>query len=836
MFTRIYKIDVKKLNDYMHSPESKTVHKNVQGNDNQLSNRAILGKLLKTVRNGECVVMFQHYDNFTTNQLPKLGITHGRVKPVDHYTCAFACLPKDVRSLALFKDYVVFDMSKCYHRIALGLTKDDRCKEVLTEFLSNGAEKMRMIAEFYDVEEAVVKTWFHAFSNGKQKANWLRENDLSSTHEFIDEWINVQTKITDDLCAMYADALLALGCKSKLRSYVMMSEESKAREAMEAHFGIGLGPPMHDGISVLKHGIGSVEDLADQLTQIVSETLGYEMVVDHEPIQQPRVTNMCTFSRDDFISNYRPLYDTYDEYKESLDAFLQWCQRHFVCMTKMDNDVVVEIEYKPGTEQLHRHIMRTVPKTKSTHPGMLIVTKVLKIQRQDRDGKVVMDENGKPLFAYKPDNYTPLLDWYLSNDQRREADRVGVYFTDRTARMHPRDLNVFAGLPFDDRYASECKELESKPFKDPFDSEPDWHELEGLDFLLWHLKYNLHDGDSTSFEYCIRLDAYAMQFRKKPGVLVLYTGVQGTGKTAVFGTNEGGPGIYPRMYGDSAQQYNNVDTLLKNFNADSMGKLYCVLEEANPGGNTRNNNQLKDIITGGTQRIEKKGIDPFTVDDARMFKALSQDVPFKIEQGDRRYVVNRTRDTYSPSGVLAGMITQEQLCEFGAKLDRIKSDDEVTYEFFRLLMSMDLSEFDKTALPMTDAKKQAQQETGCRVEMWLRLVYEMEIEYHECTAFAFSDDKVCMPIEADESATVVGHAPRRMALLYERFNYWHTRALPGTYIRPNNENAFAQVMNKHERFVSKIKKRAHNVYVLHTKADGRTKAWFEEDEQNDEDV
>ena len=126
---------------------------------------------------------------------------------------------------------------------------------------------------------------------------------------------------------------------------------------------------------------------------------------------------------------------------------------------------------------------------------------------------------------------------------------------------------------------------------------------------MWHMKFNLHDGDAVAFAYTMQLLSFSLQYRIKSGVLILFTGVQGTGKTAVFGCNESGPGVYMRIYGDCAMQINDIDTLMKDFNADSMGKLYCLLEEANPGNNTRNNNKLKDIITGGRQRIERKSID-----------------------------------------------------------------------------------------------------------------------------------------------------------------------------------------------------------------------------------
>ena len=117
---------------------------------------------------------------------------------------------------------------------------------------------------------------------------------------------------------------------------------------------------------------------------------------------------------------------------------------------------------------------------------------------------------------------------------------------------------------------------------------------------MWHMKYNLHDGDAVAFAYTIQLLAYSLQCRIKASVLVLFMGVQGTGKTAVFGQNEGGLGVYMRIYGDCGMQYNNIDALLKDSNADAMGKLHCLLEEASPGKNhgkntNNNNNQLKII-------------------------------------------------------------------------------------------------------------------------------------------------------------------------------------------------------------------------------------------------
>ena len=159
-------------------------------------------------------------------KLGECGLTHSRVYPVNHYTCAFACLPLHLRVLALHRDDYAFDLSKCFYYIALGPTKNEESKRVLTEFLTSGGEQMKQIAEFYGKDLETVKTWFHAFSNCKHKKNWLKENELESTHEFIDRWIAVQNSLADEFCKLSPRAFKALGRqKPTLRSYLNQCEK-----------------------------------------------------------------------------------------------------------------------------------------------------------------------------------------------------------------------------------------------------------------------------------------------------------------------------------------------------------------------------------------------------------------------------------------------------------------------------------------------------------------------------------------------------------------------------------------------------------------------------------
>ena len=70
---------------------------------------------------GVCHVEYRHSKQYEEVKLGECGLTYSRVHPVNHYTCASACLPLHLRVLALRHDYYAFDVSKCFHYIALGL-------------------------------------------------------------------------------------------------------------------------------------------------------------------------------------------------------------------------------------------------------------------------------------------------------------------------------------------------------------------------------------------------------------------------------------------------------------------------------------------------------------------------------------------------------------------------------------------------------------------------------------------------------------------------------------------------------------------------------------------
>ena len=102
VFERSYKIDKDALQEYGRTTQAGGVSPIIQGNENKLTNGAVLAKFLETVDgDGVCRVEYRHSKKYDEVVLDESGLIHSRVYPVEHYTCAFACLPLNLRVLAL---------------------------------------------------------------------------------------------------------------------------------------------------------------------------------------------------------------------------------------------------------------------------------------------------------------------------------------------------------------------------------------------------------------------------------------------------------------------------------------------------------------------------------------------------------------------------------------------------------------------------------------------------------------------------------------------------------------------------------------------------------------
>jgi len=438
---------------------------------------------------------------------------------------------------------------------------------------------------------------------------------------------------------------------------------------------------------------------------------------------------LLTFCADRFEErDFVPNGDVGREYlDDSLRQYRQWLHRFFVSITDESSAMAVQIFYFPGTERIQKTVCRSPKETGRTFPAMMIA--------------VAAGPKGEYIFK-------PLLEWYFTSTQRRTAHCINMWTTPEDIAEHPRDLNVFGGLRFDERLNDEGSSSERVAFSDPFPAGPlprsarglrpeepsgtqrftapsaDWRQLEGLDFLLWHIKIVLCNADDESFRYLMQWFGFVLQKRSKPGVLVQLHGEEGVGKSAVAGHNQSGPGILKRIYEQYHQWTDDIESLLGKFNFESMNRLMCIMEEAGTyRKGYRNNDKLKSLITEGTMRVEPKGVNAFAMNDHRAFVMCTNNRDsLKICPGSRRFFCLEANDDLSQKAVDEGRMDRQTRNQYMAKLDATKNSDEVAYAFFRLCMRMDLSLFHVGDVPRTELFREQRGHNECIIKDFLAQV------------------------------------------------------------------------------------------------------------------
>ena len=120
---------------------------------------------------------------------------------------------------------------------------------------------------------------------------------------------------------------------------------------------------------------------------------------------------------------------------------------------------------------------------------------------------------------------------------------------------------------------------------------------------LEHLLNNVYAGDEEFFNWLLGWMADTVQNpSQRPGTAVVLRGKQGTGKT--IACTEFGKLLGPHFRVVAQSRH-----LLGNFNAHLEGTLVLLAEEAVWAGDKPGASVLKDLITGDTVNIERKGVD-----------------------------------------------------------------------------------------------------------------------------------------------------------------------------------------------------------------------------------
>lgn len=171
---------------------------------------------------------------------------------------------------------------------------------------------------------------------------------------------------------------------------------------------------------------------------------------------------------------------------------------------------------------------------------------------------------------------------------------------------------------------------------------PDEH-LNGLRDVIKPIFDHIYDvlsaSDPRVYEYICDWFAHVLQRPNvKTGTALVFQSDQGAGKNTITDFI-----VYDVIGRSHSQVTSSFDDVVGRFNCTLENKILTVCDEVgNFGGSYDTNDKMKSIITQAQQRIEKKGIDTYHINDFNNFIFQSNNEwPVRVETTDRRYMVNR---------------------------------------------------------------------------------------------------------------------------------------------------------------------------------------------------
>ena len=232
----------------------------------------------------------------------------------------------------------------------------------------------------------------------------------------------------------------------------------------------------------------------------------------------------------------------------------------------------------------------------------------------------------------------------------------------------------------------------------------------GLDAFLTHLRVNVCADDAKLAHWRAGYFAHIIQKpEEKPLTSLVFQGPKGVGKTSLV--DRVGALLGPHYLVASDPRY-----LTGNFNAYMEGKLLFVLEEAHWGGDRKSNGILNHLITGSTQVIERKGVDPFEVDSFTRLVMIGNDnwiAP--ASEDERRYDISRVGMRMFP------MQTEpdKRIVRDFFETMRLDMEEAGGYELLlRFLLDFDLTGIDVREAPNTEGLLDQKERSLKPIHQW----------------------------------------------------------------------------------------------------------------------
>jgi hypothetical protein len=243
----------------------------------------------------------------------------------------------------------------------------------------------------------------------------------------------------------------------------------------------------------------------------------------------------------------------------------------------------------------------------------------------DYKGKRIVEHLSEPSFHaklanrfFQPDGDKPksLSKEWIKSGFRRSYD--GLVFAPEQ-KVNERFYNTWRG------FSVEPLTEDEQPTKEMLDAYASFTE---------HALENVCHGDVELYQYLMTWFAHIVQKPwEKPLVATVFKGKKGTGKNALLN-------CVGNLFKDNYMVTASRRHVVGNFNSHLESLLYLVLDEAFWSGDKEQEGILKDLITGETVEIERKGVDSYSVESCLRVSVIGNEawlVP--ATEDERRFAV-----------------------------------------------------------------------------------------------------------------------------------------------------------------------------------------------------
>lgn len=225
---------------------------------------------------------------------------------------------------------------------------------------------------------------------------------------------------------------------------------------------------------------------------------------------------------------------------------------------------------------------------------------------------------------------------------------------------------------------------------------------EAVDMWFDHARKNVCHGDERQFRQLVGFFAHMVQKpQEKPRIALVLKGEKGVGKNVLVES-------FGRLLGSHFTLAASRRYLTGNFNSHLENCLFIALDEAYWAGDKEAEATLKDLVTGTSHRIERKGSEPYEIANYTRVVII----------GNEEWIVPATHDERRFSVFTVGNARKQDTAFFEAMMDGLKSHGGYALLLQRLMDPQWLEGLDLNTPLQTEGLKQQKHQSLTPFEQW----------------------------------------------------------------------------------------------------------------------